>query len=156
MLGRPQEGILLIREGLEDNLAMNVGLYTAASLLGLAEARASLGDPEQGLAELNEALELIEQTGERNWEAEIYRMRSALQMMVGDEKEAETSLQKALEVARQQSARWWELRAAIDLAHLWRKQGKAEQARQVVKEVYDWFTEGFDTPELSEARELCS
>jgi Tfp pilus assembly protein PilF len=108
------------------------------------------------LALLNEARESIGQTGEGTWEAELYRIRAALQLMLGDEIEAETSLKKALDIARQQSARWWELRAAIDLAHLWRKQGKAEQARQVVKEVYDWFTEGFDTPELIEARALCS
>jgi Tfp pilus assembly protein PilF len=77
-------------------------------------------------------------------------------MMMGDEKEAETSLKKALESARSLNARWWELRAAIDLAQLWRRQGKTEQARQVVKEVYSWFSEGFDTPELREARKLLS
>jgi predicted ATPase len=75
--------------------------------------------------------------------------------MKGEDEEAESSLKKALEVARQQEARWWELRAAIDLAHLWQKHGRAVDARQLVKGVYSWFTEGFDTPELREARELC-
>lgn len=156
MLGQPQEGIPLIRESISDSISMDVVCQMPKSLLSLAEAFASLDDPEQAIAITDQALELIRKTGERHWEAELYRLRSAIQLMQGDERGAETSLMKALEVSRQQNARWWELRAAIDLAHLWRKQGKAEQARLLVKEVYDWFTEGFDTPELREARELCS
>ena len=81
-------------------------------------------------------------------------MRSTLQQMLGRDDAAEASLKKALEVARKQNARSWELRAAIDLARLWRKQGKLDEARQVVQEVYVWFSEGFDTPDLIEAREL--
>ncbi len=156
MLGQLQEGISLIRRAIIDNSSMNVGVHILGSLQFLAEAYAGKNDLVQGMAVTNQALELIRNTGERHWEAELYRLRSAIQLMQGDERGAETSLQKALEVARQQNARWWELRAAIDLAHLWRKQGKAEQARQLVKEIYSWFTEGFDTPELREADALCS
>ncbi|MBE0408821.1 MAG: hypothetical protein IBX69_03720 [Anaerolineales bacterium] len=90
------------------------------------------------------------------WDAELYRVRSILDMLQGNDEKAEDSLVKALEIARQQNAKSWELRAAIGLAHLWQKQGKENEARQVVNEVYSWFSEGFDTPELQEARELCS
>ena len=75
--------------------------------------------------------------------------------MQGCDQEAETSLKKALDVARQQKAKFWELRAALDLANLWRKQGRVEDSRQLVGEIYSWFTEGFDIPELKAARDLC-
>jgi adenylate cyclase len=156
ILGQPQEGIPLIHEAVTESIAINVMCSVPGSLLSLAEAYASLGDPEQGMAITDQALDLMKQTGAHNWEAELYRTRSTLQLMAGDEAGAEASLKKALEVARRLNARWWELRAAIDLAHLWQKQGKVAEARELVKEVYSRFTEGFDTPELREARELCS
>jgi tetratricopeptide (TPR) repeat protein len=155
MLGHPQEGIPILREGMIDSQAMNVGLYKTISMLSLAEAHASLGDPDLAMALLIEAREFTRKSGEGHWEAELYRMRAALQEMNGEDKEAESSLKKALEVARSQEARWWELRAAIDLAHLWQKHGRDADSRQLVKGVYSWFTEGFDTPELREAREQC-
>lgn len=74
--------------------------------------------------------------------------------MQGDEAEAEASFKKAIQVARQQSAKSWELRASIGLARLWGKQGKRDEARQLLGEIYDWFTEGFDTPDLREAKTL--
>ena len=81
--------------------------------------------------------------------------------MMGDETEAEASFhqaescfQHAIEVARRQSAKSWELRAAMSLSRLWQKQGKREEARQLLAEVYGWFTEGFDTPDLKEAKAL--
>ena len=76
--------------------------------------------------------------------------------MQGCDQEAETSLKKALDVARQQKAKFWELRAALDLANLWRKQGRVEDSRQLVREIYSWFTEGFDIPELKAAKDFCS
>jgi predicted ATPase len=76
--------------------------------------------------------------------------------MQGNEDEAEASLQKAVQVARQQHARSWELRSATSLAALWQKQGRTEQAHQLLSEVYAWFTEGFETPDLIKARELLS
>ena len=72
----------------------------------------------------------------------------------GDDAEAEASLQEAVEVARRQGAKSWELRATVSLCRLWQKQGKVDQARQMLAEVYDWFTEGFDTPDLKEAQAL--
>jgi predicted ATPase len=72
----------------------------------------------------------------------------------GDEAEAESSLHKAVEVARRQQAKSWELRATTSLARLWQKQGKVDEARQMLAEIYGWFTEGFDTPDLQEAKAL--
>lgn len=74
--------------------------------------------------------------------------------MQGEQVEAESSLQHALEVARRQNARSWELRATTSLARLWQAQGKVDEARQMLAEIYDWFTEGFDTPDLQEARAM--
>jgi predicted ATPase len=110
------------------------------------------GELDQGEKIWKEALELVELTGERQWQAELYRVRSIMDMLQGNDEKAGDSLMKALEIARRQNAKSWELRAAIGLAHLWQKQGKANEARQVVKDVYTWFSEGFDTPELQEAR----
>ena len=115
-----------------------------------------LGEPKEGLIILNEAFDMVEKTNEHHFEAELYRMRATLQLMLGNENEAEASLEKALEIARLQHAKSWELRSAIDLAHLRLRQGRADEARQVVSEIYAWFSEGFDTPELRQARELCN
>jgi predicted ATPase/DNA-binding SARP family transcriptional activator len=154
LLGRLEEGIRLIREGVTENISKDVLCSIPGSLLYLSEAYVRMGEVEQGLSSWAEAFELMERTGERRWEAELYRMKSTLQLMEGCDEEAEISLKKALDVARRQHARLFELRAAIDLSHLWRKQGKVAEARQVVKEIYSWFTEGFDTPELKQAREI--
>jgi predicted ATPase len=103
---------------------------------------------------LAEALTLVEGTGERQWEAEIYRVRGELLLVQGDEADAEASFHRAIEVARRQSAKSWELRATTSLARLWQKQGEREEARRILAESYGWFTEGFDTPDLIEARTL--
>lgn len=156
LLEQLEEGISLIQAGVDAEFSVGVLCSIPGSLFYLAEAYAKLGESEQGLSAVTEAFELIEQTSEHHWEAELYRIRSSLYRMQGRDDEAETSLKKALEVARKQSARSWELRAAIDLAHLWREQGRVDEARQVVKEIYVWFSEGFDTPDLREARRLSS
>jgi predicted ATPase len=96
----------------------------------------------------------VEQTDERHREAELYRLKGELLPTQGDETEAEASLHKAVEVARRQQAKSWELRATVSLCRLWQEQGKLEEARQRLAEIYDWFTEGFDTPDLQEARTL--
>jgi predicted ATPase len=108
-----------------------------------------------------EALALVDQTGERVFEAELYRLKGELlQQDEGRrtkderEKEAETCFQRALEIARGQSAKLLELRAAVSLGRLWREQGKQEEARALLAEVYGWFTEGFDTADLQEAKAL--
>ena len=152
LLGRSQEGIDLIKEGVKGELASGVKVSISGPLGYLAEVYARLGEVEKGLAVWNELNQLIEATGERHWETEHYRVLSLLQLAQGDEVGAEASLKRALEISRRQHARSWELRAAVDLAQLWQKQGRIAESREVVKPIYDWFTEGFDTPDMQEAR----
>ncbi len=103
---------------------------------------------------------LIDITGECLYEAELYRLQGDLTLqsdslpLAGRVNEAEACFQKALEAARQQSAKSLELRAAMSLARLWRSQGKQAQARDILAPVYDWFTEGFDTTDLKDAKAL--
>jgi predicted ATPase len=153
-LGRVEEGIALIREGLSSRLSIGAQCYSSGILGALAEAQAAAGNLEQGLVTLVEALNLVEQTDERYGEAELYRIQSELLLLKGKEAAAETSLHKAIEIARRQQAKSWELRATTSLARLWQRQGKHGEARQTLTEIYDWFTEGFDTPDLREARAL--
>jgi predicted ATPase len=97
---------------------------------------------------------MVEETHERYYEAELNRVRGELLLMQGDDAAAEASLQRAIEVARRQEAKSWELRATTSLARLWRKQGRTDEARVALRQVYGWFTEGFDTPNLREAKAL--
>jgi predicted ATPase len=99
---------------------------------------------------------LAETTNERWCEAEVYRMAGEIALLSSepDAAKAEGYFQRALAVARQQEAKSWELRAAMSLARLWRDQGKVQQARELLAPVYGWFTEGFDTRDLKEAKAL--
>jgi choline dehydrogenase-like flavoprotein len=97
---------------------------------------------------------VLENTGERLFEAELYRLRGQLSIDLGKTSEAETALLRALAVACGQQARMWELRAAVSLARLHRDQGRRSKARNILAPVFGWFTEGFDTPDLKEARAL--
>ena len=112
------------------------------------------GRPEEGLNVLSEALTTAHRSGECYYEAEIHRLRGELLLMQGDEAKAESSFHKAVEKARKQSAKLWELRATVSLARLWQKQGKKEKARGRLAEIYGWFTEGFNTPDLEDAKAL--
>lgn len=152
LLGNVPEGLALVREGIESKQID--GCYLPGALRTMAEAQGKLGQPDEGLSALAEALDLVEKTGERHWEAELYRLKADLQLMLNDEAGAEANFFKAIEVARQQEARSWELRAATSLARLWQKQDKKDEARQLLGEIYGWFSEGFDTPDLKEARML--
>jgi predicted ATPase len=154
MLGQLQEGIAQIREGMTAEQTMGIRLHLSATLCTLAEALAKSGQPEQGLVTLAEAFALVEETDGRHWEAELHRVQGELLLMQGDDAEAEASLHKAIEAARGQSAKSWELRATTSLVRLWQRQGKKDEARRVLAEIYGWFTEGFDTPDLQEAEAL--
>jgi DNA-binding SARP family transcriptional activator/predicted ATPase len=158
MLGQLQEGIAQIHEGMTAEQTMGIRLHLSATLCTLAEALVKAGQPEEGLDTLDEALALVEQTDERHWEAELYRVQGELLLMEGDDASAsaaaEASFHRAIEVARRQSAKSWELRATTSLARLWQEQGRIDEARQVLATIYDWFTEGFDTPDLQEAKAL--
>ena len=111
---------------------------------------------EEGLTLLTEALAVTNDTGERRWEAELHRLKGELLLAGSAEHatEAETCFHQALDVARRQQAKSWELRAAVSLARLWQQQGKRTEARVLLAPIYGWFTEGFDTADLREARAL--
>jgi predicted ATPase len=122
----------------------------------LADVAAHLGHLEDGLQALAEAHTLVEQQEERWWEAEVCRLRGILLLRQPgtSQAEAETWLQRALDVTRRQEAKSLELRAAMSLSRLWQQQGKCQEAYDLLAPVYGWFTEGFDTADLQEAKTL--
>ncbi|HUW13741.1 MAG TPA: tetratricopeptide repeat protein, partial [Anaerolineae bacterium] len=122
--------------------------------VGLAEACAAMGQVEEGLALLEEALTLVERTGEIVREAEIRRVKGELLLMQGHQAEAEADFRTAIVVARRQKARSLELQATVSLARLLQQQGKREEALEMLADIYGWFTEGFDTRDLREAKSL--
>ena len=122
----------------------------------LAEIEDELGRIEHALAILDDALADAERTGQHHFDVELYRQRGALllQKTPNDVAAAEAAFMRAIEVARSQQTRTFELRAAMSMARLWRDQGEAQRARELLAPVYDWFTEGFDTLDLKEAKAL--
>lgn len=103
---------------------------------------------------LNEAFERIETTGERGWESELYRVRGLVLMAQGQRDEGQALLEQAVEVAVQQRAKSLELRAAMSLARFWGEGGRRAEARNLLAPVFGWFTEGFDTVDLKQAKAL--
>ena len=119
-----------------------------------AEAYINLGNLEEGLSHLTKAFKLIQETGERCWEAELYRLQDKIYRLQGNDIEAEKTFHKAIETAKYQNAKMWELQASIDLAKLLNQQARLGEAGEAHAEIYGLFTEGFDTPDLVEARTL--
>src|SRR5262249_49300476 len=156
MQGRGEEGIAQARQGITAWLATGAATFVPYFCTVLAEVSGHLGHTEGGLRALDEAHTLIEQHGERWWEAEVSRLRGVLLLKQPGtpQAEAEAWLQRALDVARRQEAKSLELRAAMSLTRLWQHQGKQGEARQLLGEVYGWFIEGFDTADLQEAQAL--
>ena len=122
----------------------------------LAEVCGHAGEVEEGLLTLTEALTLVETNGDRVCEAELYRLKGELllQRSADHAPEAETCFHQAIAIAQNQSAKSWELRASTSLARLWQQQGKRQEAHALLAPVYHWFTEGFDTADLKEAKAL--
>ena len=122
----------------------------------LAEVCAHMGHTEDGIQALAEAHTLVEQHEERYWEAEVYRLRGVLFLRQTGTSQtgAEAWLRQALNIARRQEAKSLELRAVMSLSHLWQQQGKQAEARALLVPIYGWFTEGFDTADLQEAKAL--
>jgi predicted ATPase len=151
-----EEGLVQMRQGMTEVLTMGAELYRLQLLLPLAEAYGTMGQVAEGLQTLAEARVVLEATGQRFYEAELYRLMGALQLQQADPdaSQAEACFQQALAVARRQEARSWELRAATSLARLWQSQGKRQEAYDLLAPVYGWFTEGFDTADLQEAKAL--
>jgi predicted ATPase/class 3 adenylate cyclase len=154
VLGRGPEGIELLTQGLDSHRAIGGRIWLPRSLLLLADAYREARQPQAALQQLAEADDVIRATQERSFEAEVHRLRGELLRDAGDCAAAEAHFHTALDVARCQSAKFWELRASLDLARLWRDQGKRQQAHDLLAPVYGWFTEGFDTLDLKEAKAL--
>jgi predicted ATPase len=149
--------IVQIRQGLSDWAATGGGTHRPYHLALLAEALGEAGQIEQGLGALAEALALVQRTGEGFHGAELHRLRGEFLLRQGADdayREAETCFLQALALARSQRARSLELRAAMSLASLYQQQGRPAEARPMLAECYDWFNEGFDTPDLREAKAL--
>jgi predicted ATPase len=122
----------------------------------LGESYGLAGQPEEGLALLDEALHMADTSGECWWKAELYRLKGELllQQTAGGSSRAKACFRQALEVAHYQKAKALELRAAMSLSRLWQQQGKRAQAHELLAPIYGWFTEGFDTADLQEAKAL--
>jgi predicted ATPase len=186
--GQTEEGSWQIQRGVVTSQARSAELGRLQDLILLAEAHGKAGRAEEGLSVLAEAPNFVEKTKERNYEAELYRLKGELTLAQSGvqslasrvqksfkskvsgsrfqvqaspksearspESEAEECFLRAIEVAQKQQAKSLELRATMSLARLWQQQGKHQAARNTLSAIYNWFTEGFDTKELQEAKAL--
>ncbi|HEV8712705.1 MAG TPA: hypothetical protein VGX03_07760, partial [Candidatus Binatia bacterium] len=172
--GHWEEGIRQMRQGLAAYRATSTELGRSLILYGMAEVYGKAGVIEEGLATLAEAFAVVERTEVRRDEAEPYRIKGELTLQKefnvqgstfqvqespksevrSPESEAEEYFQKAIAVAKKQQAKSLELRAVMSLSRLWQQQGKKAEARHMLAEIYYWFTEGFDTKDLQEAKGL--
>ena len=159
--GQTEQGIAESRAGLDAQFAAGALLFRPWYFSFLAEAYGTAGRFEEALDAIAEGIAVIERTGERHNEAELHRIKGEM-ILRGSrveasrvvETEAEGCFWKSIEIARQQAARSYELKAVISLSRLWKQQGKKAEARQVLAEIYRWFSEGFDTADLKDARTL--
>jgi len=171
--GQEEEGIVQMRQGLAAFRAMGAELFCPSWLALLAETYGKVGQTEAGLSTLVEALEVVNKNGERWCEAELYRLKGQLTLqkfqvsgskfqieeglessVQRPESEAEEYFLKAVEIACKQQAKSLELRAVMSLSRLWQRQGKKKEAHEMLAEIYGWFTEGFETKDLQEAKVL--
>jgi predicted ATPase len=156
MQGQGEEGIAQIRQGIAAFRATGAAILAPYFSTLLADVSDHLGHTEDSLWALAEAHTLVEQHEERYWEAEVHRLRGVLLLRQPGtpQEEAEAWLRRALDVARHQEAKSLELRAAMSLARLWQQQGRYAEARDLLAPIYGWFTEGFATADLQEAKAL--
>jgi len=154
--GRKEEGIAQIRQGLAATQASGGELWQGRTFALLAEACGEAGRPEEALAALGEAFDRESRMGRAVSGPDLYRLKGELLLMQNDSnvEEAETCFRRAIEIARKQSAKSWELRATMSLARLLEGHGRRDEARTMLAEIYGWFTEGFDTADLIDAKAL--
>jgi class 3 adenylate cyclase/predicted ATPase len=154
--GKADEGVAQMRQGMSASLAAVIRPMSPFILALIAEAYGRIGNADEGLASVAEAVASAETTGAIWWMAELYRLKGELLLKLSPENlvDAETCYNHALEVARGQEAKSLELRAAMSLSRLWQQQGKKREAHQLLTDIYGWFTEGFDTADLKEAKVL--
>jgi class 3 adenylate cyclase/predicted ATPase len=156
LTGKASDAIQMMNSGIAAFRSTGTTTWIPFNLSFLASAYAELGQFDDAWRCIGEAMTAVETTKERWCEAEINRIAGeiALKSRETDVAKAQSYFERALDVARQQQAKSWELRAAMSLARLWRDQGKVQQARELLAPVYGWFTEGFDTRDLKEAKAL--
>jgi adenylate cyclase len=156
MQGQVSKGIEQIRQGMTDHQARGAASNRTVFLALLADVCKLDGQVEAGLCALDEALVVVDQMGERWYEAELYRLRGdlLLSQSLDNAAKAESCFHQSLEIARRQEAKSWELRAATSVARLWQSQGKRPESHELLEPVYGWFTEGLDTVDLQEAKAL--
>jgi predicted ATPase len=170
--GQREEGVAQIRQGLAAYRAIGGEMMRSQFLALLAEVHGKMGQADEGLIALAEALAAVDKTWERRWEAELYRLKGELTLqrfqissskfsvteprplILDPQGEAEACFLKAIEIACKQQAKSLELRATMSLARLLAKQGRTDEARTMLAEIHSWFTEGFDTADLKDAKAL--
>jgi len=154
--GRGEAAIARLRQNIGEYRALGNELYVTYFLSLLAAAHLTHGEADEGLGAIGEALRTADVTASRLWDAELYRLKGELLLARDpvDESAAEAAFRQAIDIARRQNARSWELRAVTSLGRLLGRQGKREEARRTLAEVYGWFTEGFDTADLRNAKTL--
>ena len=159
--GWGEQGVAQMRQGLIAVQATGAEQWRPYFLALLAGAYGKVGQAEEGLRVLSEALAGVHKKGEREHEAELHRLKgeltlaqSSVQGLKSRVKEVEECFLKAIEIARKQQAKALELRAVMSLSRLWQQQGKHHEAHSMLSEIYNWFTEGFDTKDLQEAKAL--
>jgi predicted ATPase len=154
--GQGEAGVAQVRQGLTGILATGAVMVRSQYLAMLAEAYGKMRQANEALHVLAQAQAAVAESGRRDYEAEIYRLQGEclLRQAASDTAQAEACFQQALAIAHRQQAKAWELRAAMSLSRLWQHQGKRAEAYALLAEVYGWFTEGFDTADLQEAKAL--
>jgi predicted ATPase len=153
--GDVQSGIAMMQQSAIDRAGLGVAWYQSRYLLMLATAYAQSGQAEAGLRVIAQANDLVARTSELMWTAELKRVAGELRRIEGKSAPMiETFFEQALSIARKQNAKSFELRAACSLARLWRDQGRRNEPRYLLEPIFGWFSEGFDTPDLTQARLL--
>jgi adenylate cyclase len=152
--GRVEEGIAQVRHAVAATSHLEAKLFRANILSHLASGCSKLGQTGHALALVGQALAVAETSGENHWQAEIYRLKGELLLNSKESPEAESCFRHAIDIARRQSAKSLELRAVTSLSRLLQEQSKGDEGRQMLAEIYGWFTEGFDTADLKDAQAL--
>jgi predicted ATPase/DNA-binding winged helix-turn-helix (wHTH) protein len=154
--GQGEEGLAQMRDGLARHREIGAAVLVPPYLALVAEVHKKLGRPAEGLSAVTEALTVARQCGQHYWEAELHRLAGVLTLQTGQAAtgDAESHLLQAIAIARRQRARWFELRASASLSRLWADKGNVKEAHALLSGVYGWFTEGFDTADLREAKSL--
>jgi class 3 adenylate cyclase/predicted ATPase len=154
--GAGEEGIAQMRQGRAALEATGAQLFVTHPVSLLVKAHTNAGRAEEGLTVLGEALAMVTRTGDGAWDAELYRLKGELVLAVSRSRhaEAEACFRQAIDIASTRRAKSLELRAAMSLSRLWERQGRKDAARRLLGELYPWFTEGFETADLKEAKAL--